>query len=88
MPNRENIYLLYATCLVLNNTKKSFDFNQPIFDKPLPNAKFDGVPQHINTSWSTTSSMLPLFKPTQTQVVSSIFLVHHDVLKELCVDRL
>jgi DNA-dependent protein kinase catalytic subunit len=73
MPRTEDIYLLYATCMVLNNTKKSADFEQPIFNEPLPHARFDADYQHINTSWQTTSSMMPLFKSTQTQVVSSMF---------------
>ncbi|KAI8057473.1 hypothetical protein BDF21DRAFT_349187 [Thamnidium elegans] len=66
-PETEDIYLLYSTRLVLSNTKKSYDFDQPIFDKPLPNARFDAENQNINTSWQNASSMMPLFRDTQTQ---------------------
>jgi DNA-dependent protein kinase catalytic subunit len=70
MPDTEDIYLLYATCMILNNTKKSYDFDKPIFDRPLPNARFDADYQHINTSWQNTSSMMPLFRTTQSRSVS------------------
>ncbi|KAI9359803.1 hypothetical protein BD770DRAFT_319254 [Pilaira anomala] len=67
MADTEDIYLLYSTRLILINTKKSYDFDQPIFDKPLPNAKFDSNYQNINTSWQNASSMMPLFRDTQSQ---------------------
>lgn len=70
MPETEDVYLLYSTRVVLNNTKKSYDFDQPIFDKPLPNARFDADYQNINTSWQNASSMMPLFRATQSQSVS------------------
>lgn len=74
MPETENAYLLYSTRIILFNTKKSYDFDQPIFDKPLPNARFDANYQNINTSWKNASSMMPLFRTTQSQSVNMVSL--------------
>jgi DNA-dependent protein kinase catalytic subunit len=68
----EDLYLLYATRVLLNNTKKTYDFNQPIFERPLPNARFDADYQKINTSWHSTSSMMPLFSTSQGKSVSIV----------------
>jgi DNA-dependent protein kinase catalytic subunit len=68
----EDVYLLYATRVILNNTKKTYDFSQPIFERSLPNARFDANYQKINTSWHSTSSMMPLFSNSQAKSVSTV----------------
>lgn len=69
MPDTEDIYLLYATCMILNNAKQSHFIEEPIFRDPLPNARFD-ADYHINTSWQNASSMMPLFRAIQEKTVS------------------
>lgn len=65
LPEIENLYILYGTQLLLDGTKQSFDYDKPIFDDPLPNAKFDENYQQINTSWQRNMSMTPLFVASQ-----------------------
>jgi DNA-dependent protein kinase catalytic subunit len=60
-PELEEIYLQYSNWMLLDATKSSFDYNKPMFDQPLPNAKFDENYASINTSWRINSSMAPLF---------------------------
>lgn len=60
-PELEDIYLQYSNWMLLDATKSSFDYNKPMFDQPLPNAKFDENYAPINTSWRMNSSMAPLF---------------------------
>lgn len=60
-PELEDIYLQYSNWMLLDATKSSFDYNKPMFDQPLPNAKFDENYAPINTSWRINSSMAPLF---------------------------
>lgn len=64
-PEVENIFILYSTQMILEATKSSYDYDKPIFDEPLPNAKFDENYQAINTSWQRNMSMTPLFVATQ-----------------------
>jgi DNA-dependent protein kinase catalytic subunit len=70
MPDTEDIYLLYATCMILNNAKGSNFSDEPIFQNPLPSARFDAEYQNIDTSWQNVSSMMPLFRATQEKPVS------------------
>ncbi|KAG0257869.1 hypothetical protein DFQ27_004903 [Actinomortierella ambigua] len=64
-PKAEDNFLTYATYMILDSTKKSFEYNKPIFDDPLPNAKFDAENASIDTSWRHTAAMTPLFVQTQ-----------------------
>ncbi|KAF9970692.1 hypothetical protein BGZ73_006560 [Actinomortierella ambigua] len=64
-PKAEDNFLTYATYMLLDGTKKSFEYNKPIFDEPLPNAKFDAEHASIDTSWRHTAAMTPLFVQTQ-----------------------
>lgn len=64
-PDVENIYILYSTQMILEATKTSYEYDKPIFDEPLPNAKFDENYQAIDTSWQRNFSMTPLFVATQ-----------------------
>ncbi|KAI8352478.1 hypothetical protein EDC96DRAFT_546617 [Choanephora cucurbitarum] len=66
MDETQDTYLLYATHVILENTKGTYDINEPIFDKPLPEARFDAGYQKINTNWKqSTSYMTPLFSESQ-----------------------
>ncbi|KAL9555838.1 hypothetical protein MBANPS3_002175 [Mucor bainieri] len=65
----EDIYLLYATRMILENTKKTFDFNEPIFQNSLlagSNAATNPY-REFDTTWHTSSSMQPLFVDSQTR---------------------
>ncbi|GJJ77035.1 DNA-dependent protein kinase catalytic subunit [Entomortierella parvispora] len=61
----EDKFLNYATYMILDRTKKSSDYSEPIFTEPLPNAKFNDQFANIDTSWRNTSAMTPLFVQTQ-----------------------
>ncbi|KAG0050163.1 hypothetical protein BGZ83_005055 [Gryganskiella cystojenkinii] len=61
----EDKFLNYATYMLLDRTKKSSDYNEPIFSEALPNAKFSDQYANIDTSWRNTSAMTPLFVQTQ-----------------------
>ncbi|KAK4516378.1 uncharacterized protein ATC70_011349 [Mucor velutinosus] len=63
----EDIYLLYATRMILENTKKTFDFNEPIFQNSLTGSNTDDVYRKFDTTWHTSSSMQPLFVESQTK---------------------
>jgi hypothetical protein len=67
MPPVENMYVFYATQMLLKATTGSYEYNKPVFDSPLPNAHFDDHIQHINTSWRRNLSMTPLFVASQDQ---------------------
>ncbi|RHZ54169.1 hypothetical protein Glove_429g27 [Diversispora epigaea] len=60
----ETIFLHYACFLLLEGSKKSTDYNKPMFDQPLPHSKFDNY-DNIDTSWQFHSTMTPLFVNTQ-----------------------
>ncbi|KAI9483447.1 MAG: hypothetical protein EXX96DRAFT_536784 [Benjaminiella poitrasii] len=67
----EDIYLLCAIRVILSNTKKSYDFNQPIFEHPLVTKnKSDAGYKKIDTSWYSVSSMMPLFISTQSKTTN------------------
>ncbi|KAF9360792.1 hypothetical protein BGX26_007743 [Mortierella sp. AD094] len=61
----EDKFLNYATYMLLDRTKKSSDYNEPIFQEALPNAKFGESYARIDTSWRHTVAMTPLFVNTQ-----------------------
>src|SRR5690554_6721484 len=61
----EDKFLYYATYMLLDRTKKSSDYSEPIFAEPLPNAKFGENYASIDTSWKNTAAMTPLFVQTQ-----------------------
>ncbi|KAF9135211.1 hypothetical protein BGW39_004143 [Mortierella sp. 14UC] len=64
-PQAEDTFLTYATYMLLDPTKKSSDYTEPIFAEALPNAKFNDSYSNIDTSWRNTSVMTPLFVHTQ-----------------------
>jgi hypothetical protein len=64
-PQAEDTFLTYATYMLLDPTKKSSDYTEPIFADSLPNAKFNDSYSNIDTSWRNTSVMTPLFVHTQ-----------------------
>lgn len=64
-PQAEDTFLTYATYMLLDPTKKSSDYTEPIFADALPNAKFSESYSNIDTSWRNTSVMTPLFVHTQ-----------------------
>ncbi|KAF9909938.1 hypothetical protein EC991_007741 [Linnemannia zychae] len=64
-PQAEDTFLTYATYMLLDPTKNSSDYTEPIFADALPNAKFDDSYSNIDTSWRNTSVMTPLFVNTQ-----------------------
>ncbi|KAI7908116.1 uncharacterized protein BX663DRAFT_493038 [Cokeromyces recurvatus] len=67
----EDIYLLCATRVILSNTKKTYDFNQPIFENPLDTKnKYDVGYKKIDTSWYSTSSMTPMFVSTSSKTLN------------------
>ncbi|KAF9401271.1 hypothetical protein BGX21_002182 [Mortierella sp. AD011] len=61
----EDKFLNYATYMLLDRTKKSSDYTEPIFQEALPNAKFGEGYARIDTSWRHTVAMTPLFVSTQ-----------------------
>ncbi|KAI8075324.1 hypothetical protein BC940DRAFT_249003 [Gongronella butleri] len=61
----ENIYILYATQMLLQVTKEGYEYNTTVFADPLPNARFDEHVQKLDTSWRNSTSMAPLFVATQ-----------------------
>ncbi|KAG0303333.1 hypothetical protein BGZ98_006787, partial [Dissophora globulifera] len=61
----EDQFLNYATYMLLDRTKKSSDYTEPIFQESLPNAKFNVNFANIDTSWKHTAAMTPLFVNTQ-----------------------
>ncbi|KAG0339299.1 hypothetical protein BG004_006877 [Podila humilis] len=65
-PQAEDMFLYYATYMLLDRTKHSSDYNEPIFSESLPNAKFSENFAHIDTSWRNTAAMTPLFVHTQS----------------------
>src|SRR4051794_10887513 len=74
----EDQFLNYATYMLLDRTKKSSDYTEPIFQESLPNAKFNVSFANIDTSWKHTAAMTPLFvntQPSQSQVC--IFFLFH-----------
>jgi hypothetical protein len=60
------LFLNYACYLLLEGSKKSVDYNKPIFDQPLPQSRFDENYDDIDTSWRINNTMTPLFVNTQT----------------------
>src|SRR3989337_3074526 len=64
----ENLFLNYACYLLLEGSKKSIDYNKPIFNQPLPQSRFDENYDDIDTSWRVNNTMTPLFVNTQTKV--------------------
>lgn len=68
----EDIYLLYATRMILENTKKTFDFNEPIFQNSLTGSNPSDAYRKFDTTWHTSSSMQPLFVDSQTKPVSVV----------------
>ncbi|CAG8572313.1 13750_t:CDS:10, partial [Acaulospora morrowiae] len=64
-PEIETLFLHYACYLLLEGSKKSIDYNKPIFDQPLPHSKFGDTYDDIDTSWRFNSTMNPLFVNTQ-----------------------
>jgi DNA-dependent protein kinase catalytic subunit len=61
----EDKFLNFATYMLLDRTKKSSDYSEPIFPEPLPNAKFGDNYASIDTSWRYSTAMTPLFVSTQ-----------------------
>ncbi|KAG0937620.1 hypothetical protein G6F57_007384 [Rhizopus arrhizus] len=70
-PDTEDIYLLYCTQMILRNAKKSYQYEKPIFENPLPNARFDINYHKIHTSWQKNLSMTPLFAPSQERTMNA-----------------
>ncbi|KAF9918927.1 hypothetical protein BX616_004199 [Lobosporangium transversale] len=80
----EDIFLNYATYMLLDRTKKSPDYTEPIFQEPLPNAKFNERYASIDTSWRHTVAMTPLFVNTQqsqSQLISDSWTLGEDELR-------
>lgn len=80
----EDKFLNYATYMILDRTKKSSDYSEPIFSEPLPNAKFNDQFTNIDTSWRNTSAMTPLFVQTQqsqSQTAGNDITLAEDELK-------
>jgi len=80
----EDKFLNYATYMILDRTKKSSDYSEPIFSEPLPNAKFNDQFANIDTSWRNTSAMTPLFVQTQqsqSQTAGNDITLAEDELK-------
>ncbi|KAI1315202.1 hypothetical protein EDD11_001140 [Mortierella claussenii] len=61
----EDKFLNYAIYMLLDRTKTSPDYTEPIFQEPLPNARFSDNYANIDTSWKHTVAMTPLFVNTQ-----------------------
>ncbi|KAI8997006.1 hypothetical protein BDB01DRAFT_840542 [Pilobolus umbonatus] len=70
LPSLEDIYLLYSTRMILKGTENSYEYDKPVFDKPLPNARFDANYINMNTSWQRSANMTPLFAATQNTVIN------------------
>ncbi|KAI8973303.1 hypothetical protein BDF20DRAFT_881619 [Mycotypha africana] len=68
----EDIYLLYATRIMLNNMRETADFTEPLFDQPLDKTKRFDSEYKFNTAWYNTSSMVPLFVESQEKSQLSI----------------
>ena len=66
-PECQDSFLLYATTLFLEACSQSPSFDHDLFDKSLPNAKFD-LNLKINNSFSQ-NSVVPLFAATQGQIM-------------------
>lgn len=56
--------------MMLRKAKRSHEYEKPIFENPLPNARFDANYYKLDTSWQKNFSMTPLFVPTQEKTVS------------------
>ncbi|ORE12935.1 hypothetical protein BCV71DRAFT_230098, partial [Rhizopus microsporus] len=69
-PETEDIYLLYCTQMMLRKAKRSHEYEKPIFENPLPNARFDANYYKLDTSWQKNFSMTPLFVPTQEKTMN------------------
>ncbi|KAF8935223.1 hypothetical protein BGZ52_000691 [Haplosporangium bisporale] len=81
-PQAEDMFLYYATYMLLDRTKHSSDYNEPIFSESLPNAKFSENYAHIDTSWQNTAAMTPLFVHTQqSQAVDNVGPLGADELR-------
>ncbi|KAF9390467.1 hypothetical protein CPB97_009177 [Podila verticillata] len=81
-PQAEDMFLYYATYMLLDRTKHSSDYNEPIFSESLPNAKFSENYAHIDTSWQNTAAMTPLFVHTQqSQAVDNVGPLGDDELR-------
>ncbi|KAG0357941.1 hypothetical protein BG005_002930 [Podila minutissima] len=81
-PQAEDMFLYYATYMLLDRTKHSSDYNEPIFPESLPNAKFSENYAHIDTSWRDTAAMTPLFVHTQqSQVADNVGALGADELR-------
>jgi hypothetical protein len=79
-PQAEDMFLTYATYMLLDPTKKSSDYTEPLFADALPNAKFNDSYSNIDTSWRNTSVMTPLFVHTQQsqpQVEQAPFVIYN-----------
>ncbi|GAN09060.1 DNA-dependent protein kinase catalytic subunit isoform 1 [Mucor ambiguus] len=63
----EDIYLMYATRMILENTKKTFDFNEPIFQNSLAGSNPADAYRQFDTTWHTFCSMQPLFVDSQAK---------------------
>lgn len=72
IPQIENLYIFYSTRVLFSYSKKSYEYKKPIFENPLPNARFDADYHQINTSWRKNLSMTPLFVSNQEEVVNFI----------------
>ncbi|ORE05303.1 hypothetical protein BCV72DRAFT_250689 [Rhizopus microsporus var. microsporus] len=70
-PETEDIYLLYCTQMMLRKAKRSHEYEKPIFENPLPNARFDANYYKFDTSWQKNFSMTPLFVPTQEKMMNA-----------------
>ncbi|KAG0005263.1 hypothetical protein BGZ65_011584, partial [Modicella reniformis] len=68
----EDKFLNYATYMLLDRTKKSSDYSEPIFPDSLPNAKFNDGYASIDTSWRYSVAMTPLFVGTQQSQVQNV----------------
>ncbi|KAL0088017.1 hypothetical protein F4703DRAFT_1975680 [Phycomyces blakesleeanus] len=62
-----------------NASKESDDYSKPVFDKPLPDARFNDKYQKINTSWQKNLSMVPLFVKVQDLPEVDISKIASDV---------
>jgi hypothetical protein len=51
-------------------------YDQTVFDRSLPDARFNDRNINIDLSWSQKSTMAPLFAATQEQVSHCIFSVY------------
>ncbi|KAG0234361.1 hypothetical protein BGX31_004586 [Mortierella sp. GBA43] len=80
----EDKFLNYATYMLLDRTKKSSDYSEPIFPDSLPDAKFNDHYASIDTSWRHSTAMTPLFVSTQqsqSQMISGGGTLEDDELR-------